>query len=353
MSRKGLRNPEKVTLRQIAKLVNTTPATVSRALSGKPGISEEFRQRIVRLADERGYIPNQLARNMVSGSSTFIGFVASDLNNPFYVAVFRVLENLCRAEDFSLLIADSERDPVLEQRHITQFLRMNVCGVALFPVADWDSGTPTEHLSMITNRKLPALALGHLHTPGISTVVTEEWSAATSVVAELKRLGHRRFLFVCGDRESNIQARMRRSAILSATADGLVESIDSVGTGWELEVVEKVSRSSDPPTAIIAASDHLALQLYRPLKQAGILVPEDISLAAFGSNVWAPHVSPSLSLSEPNAEDQARLAFKTLMERIRNPETPDQHIVVPQTFHRRESIGPASKRVGSVPADRS
>lgn len=342
MRRKGLRNsnPEKVTLRHIAELAGTTMATVSRALGGKPGISPAFRQSIVELAKQHGYIPNQLARNMVSGSSTFVGFLASDLNNPFYVAVFRILESMCRKEGLSLLIADSERDAALECQHITQFLRMNVRGIVFFPVSDWDSTASTEHLEIVRKRRLPAVALGNVHEPGISTVVTEEWRAATALVSELKRLGHRRFLLVCGAREGNVPARMRRSAITSIVPETMIEVIDSGEPGWETQVLHRVSGVGERPTAVIAVSDHLALHIYRPLLQAGIRVPEDVSVAAFGSNVWAPHIFPSLSLSEPNAEEQAKVAFTILTEKMSRPDTPDQHIVVPQTFHLRDSVAP-------------
>jgi LacI family transcriptional regulator len=327
----------RVTLRKLAEMAATTPATVSRALSGKKGISAEFREKIQLLAQEHGYIPNQLARNMVSGSSTFVGFLAADLNNPFYISVFRILESLCRGADFSLLIADSERDSDLERLHITQFLRMNVRGIALFPVSDWNSESPIDHLKLLTNSGLPSVAFGQIKMRGISTVVTEEWLASANVVAQLRELGHRRFLFVTGNRELNVPALQRRRSILSA-ADGSIDIVDAEAAGWQDEVVRYATRTDRRPTAIIAVSDVLALQLYSPLMRAGLRVPEDVSLCAYGCNVWAQHIYPSLSLSEPDAEKQARLAFAILAEKIANPDVPDQHIMVPQVLRLRDSV---------------
>ncbi len=337
-------DPARMTLRRLAELAGTTPATVSRALSGKPGISEKFRAKITALADERGYIPNQLARDMVSGSSTFVGFLASDLNNPFYVSVFRSLENLCRSCGLTLLIADSERDVALERQHLAQFSRMNVRGIILFPVVDWNADLHTDHWDSLVARRFPVVALGHLQMPGISTIISEEWQASAAIVGHLKKLGHRRFLVASGSSGANVPAKMRVGAILASVPEGDAALIDSDLPGWEQTVVERLTAAGDRPTAVIGISDHLALKLYRPLLRAGLRIPEDVSLVGFGSNVWAPDIYPSLSLSEPDSAEHARIAFSVLVEKIEDPATPDRHIVIPQTLRSRDSMAPPMKR---------
>ncbi len=330
----------RMTLRQLAAMADTTPASISRALTGRPGISAGLRKKIRKLADEHGYVPNQQARNMVSGSTTFIGFMASDITNPFYVMVFKILEGLCRQDGLSLLIADSKRSEERELQNTRECQRLNTRGLVIFPVSDLDSNTQNGHLELLVKQGIPIVALGYLKMSGVSTVVTEEWIASTNIVKSLREVGHRRFLLVHPGASVSVAAGMRISAIRSVITEDLLEMIDSDETGWQDSAVSAITRNNDRPTAIIAINDNIALQLYRPLLQRGIRIPEDVSLAAFGSTIWAPHVYPSLTLSEADATVQAETAYRILKQRIADPETPDEHILIPQTFIARESIGP-------------
>lgn len=334
------RKSKRVTLRQLAEMANTTPASVSRALTGRPGISAIFREKIRKLADDHGYVPNQQARNMVSGSTTFIGFMASDITNPFYVMVFKILEDLCRQDGLSLLIADSKRSEELEWQNIRECQRLNTRGLVIFPVSDLDSNAKTDHLERLVRQGVPIVALGHLQMPGVSTVVNEEWIASTNVVKNLRELGHQRFLLVHRGGSVTVAAGMRISAIRSVIEDSSLEMIDSDDDQWQDSVFSAIKRCDERPTAIIAINDNIALQLYRPLLQKGIRIPEDVSLAAFGSTIWAPHIYPSLTLSEADATVQAKTAYRILKERVDDPNTADEHILIPQTFIVRESIGP-------------
>lgn len=340
-------SPKRITIRELAQMVGTTPATVSRALSGKYGLSAALRKKIVHLAKKHGYVPNQMARNLQQGGSQFIGFMAADLANFVYISIFRQLEARCRKRGYSLIIADSEQLLELEQEHVEYFLRFNVRGMFVFPVSDWKSDVTNEHLDTFSRNGIPTVVLGRVFRPGISTVFSDEMDSSKRLVAEFQKMGHRRFLIVSYDPGGNIPARLRHESMseaISAIPGGVLTDVvkSGVGTDWQRLVVQAVQRSRNRPTAILAAYGYDALSLYRPLAEAGIRIPQDVSVGAFGGNTfydkWMEDVPPPLTAVHVNEEAVVDSAMALLFEKIDHPLSQDRHLVIPQQVITRGSV---------------
>ena len=334
---------KRITISELAKLSGKTPATVSRSLRGKAGVSSEVSQQIIELASQHGYVPNQIARNLVQGHSQFIGFLASDLSNPSYLHTFHILEKGSRKNGYSLLIADSERDTELERYHTEYFLKMGMAGVFIFPVSDLQPSELPRYYDLLKSYKIPAIAFGHVTFPGISTVVSEEWLSSGNLVRTLADLGHRTFVVVAENTRSNtVQAKMRLGAIRDSVANlpggSVSKTVEFLSEHWTEKVVSALCKGSPRPTAIITINDLMALQLYRPLAEAGIAIPKDVSIAAFGNNDWAEHVFPSLSLSEADESAIAEAGVSLMMEKLSERGSPAQHLTVPQKMIIRSSI---------------
>ena len=104
---------------------------------------------------------------------------------------------------------------------------------------------------------------------------------------------------------------------------------------------ERVHPVQQAPTALICVNSPTALRLIRPLRDAGLRVPQDVSLASFDDQVWCNQIETSLTTMSPRIDEVARLLFETLMARIENPQAPPVRHCVRQKFHERESTGPA------------
>lgn len=342
---------ERITIRELAAMVNTTPATVSRALSGKYGLSDALREKITGLAKKHGYVPNQMARNLQQGGSQFIGFLAADLTNSTYISIFRELESQCRKKGFSLVIADSERLPELEQEHVEYFLRLTVRGMFVFPVADWKSQTSTEHLDTFSRNGIATVVLGRVFRPGISTVFSDETNVSKRLVERFQKLGHKRFLIIPYEfGESNVPARIRfetmSEAILAIPGGVLTDIIKPKShSDWKQQVVQAVLRQDNRPTAVLAVYAYDALALYGPFAEAGIRIPQDVSLGAFGGTTlyerWIEDISPPLTACHVNEKAVADAAMALLFEKIDHPANPDKHQMIPQLICIRGSLAKA------------
>ncbi len=345
-SNDGNHRLKRITISELAKLAGKTPATVSRSLRGKTGVSGEVSQQILELASRYGYVPNQAARNLVKGQSQFIGFLASDLSNISYLHTFRMLEKGSRSHGYSLLIADSEQEPELEHQHTEYFLKLGVAGMFIFPVSDLRLTEQPRYFDLLKTHKVPAVAFGQVAIPRISTVISEEWLSACNLIATLAEFGHRNFVLVAEDVHfHNIPAKMRlgamQSAITSLPGGRICDVIHFRSENWTQRVIDALRQKSAPPTAVVTINDLMALQLYLPLGQAGFAVPEQVSIAAFGNNDWAEFICPALTLSEADEVAVAKTGLSILMDKINDPDSPTKHLTIPQKISVRASLGKA------------
>jgi LacI family transcriptional regulator len=338
---------KRITIRELAEMAGTTCATVSRALSGKSGVSKRFREEIVQLAKKHQYVPNQGARTLQKGGSPFLGFLAADLTNFTYISIFRQIEALCRERGFALLIADSEQRPELEREHVGYFLRMNVRGAFVFPVSDWRSNVSNEHFDTLLSNRIPIVAMGHISRPGISTVVSEEKFNARKLIEELHTLGHKRFLIVVQEAPGNIPATIRLKSMteaISALDGGHLTEVVRTGTplDWKGAVVRAIQKRNERPTAIVTINENAALALYQPLAAAGIRIPEDVSLATCGSSSWIEDVAFPLTSAHINIESVATAAQALLFEKMNDLNAPDKHLTIAQSILLKESVAKVS-----------
>ncbi len=342
-----------VSIREFAKLANTSVATVSRALNGKPGVSEVRRRSIIALAEKLGYQPNQFARNLQARCSMTLGFVSANLDNRVHRALLRPLEGAARDRGYQMLIADSRQDPDRERENIEALLRYRVDGFVLFPVCDVERGAGLGFVRELGLRRAPFVVAGR--TPGVpvDSVANDEEDAARQLVQHLVELGHRRFGIIAGAKDNRIcSARLagatealeqagvdtrggdaaspalRTLRVETRPGDGLGESV----VGW--------FRDGSPPTALICLANHMAARLPRPLKRAGLVIPADVSLATFDDSDWCWFAEPSITATTPRQRRMASLLLDTLLARIAAPDAAPVAHALRQRLIVRESTAP-------------
>lgn len=342
----------RITIAEIARIMGVTTATVSRALSGKKGVSDDIRQKIRDLAKRKNYQPNLLAQKLVQKRSHLIGFIGGDLTNPYYIYAFRQLEAGCRAKGYNVLLADSERDFAKESININYMLQNRVEGIILYPVSDWNGiqNVPENQYADLRRADCPVVALGDMGEERFDAIYSEEYSSSQKLVRYLKSLGHTRFCVIELDSANNRPARVRLQAFQEEIKFGVgpskksamsLTTIDAGLPGWE-ETVLRLFDAKTPPTAILAVNAELALKLYRPLLTKGLSIPRDVSVAAIGRSPWAGEFIPGLTLSESDEETIITMAMDVLFRKIsaeRQP-TPPIRMEIHQKLAIRDSIAP-------------
>ena len=153
-----------VTIRDVARKAGVSPITVSRAFSGTHPVAEETRRKVLKVAEELGYVPDLLARALVHKQSPIIGVVVLELVNPFFVHILDAVQAVTRQKDHMLLVNQSERQPDVERASVHQFRQMRVAGILITPATTGRQIPPSRCASTWRRYEPPAAWESSPHT---------------------------------------------------------------------------------------------------------------------------------------------------------------------------------------------
>jgi LacI family transcriptional regulator len=295
---------DRVSIRQLAKLSGVSVGTVSRALNGYADVRPETRERIVRLAEELDYTPAAAARSLVTQHSHVLGVFLDtgeghpDLQHPFFHEVLGGLKQRIGAGGYDLLLFASERpgNGYGPHSYLKRARHHAVEGVVLMGV---DPDDP--EVRRLVRSSMPCVGVDVLlDGPACASVASDNVDGARLAVRHLHGLGHRRIATITGMVESRPGADRLRGYREAVRELGLAYRDELVGYGdfyaeSGREATAVLLASAEPPTAIFAASDLMALGAVRAAAEAGLSVPEDLAVVGYDDIQLAPHVNPPLT----------------------------------------------------------
>ena len=334
-------------MEDVAERAKVSRALVSLVINGSPQVSDKKRQAVLDAAEELGYRPNRMARNLAQKRTHSIGVLVNDLRNPFFGEVVDGIESTAADHGFQILILNGHRDPERELHAVETFLQFRVEGLVLVGPRISD-----ELLAEIGAAAATVVVASGASHPGVDTVLTDGHRGAELAVEHLVGLGHERIVHIDGN--ANASAASRRAGYRSGmTAAGLSDRID-VRTGGDdeadaLEVIDSLLSEPEPPTAIFAFNDLLAAGALDRLNDAGVAVPEDISLVGFDNTFISGLGHFSLTTINQPSLAMGQIAFDTLRRRLngdgadRAADAPLRHTLQPELVPRATTAVPARK----------
>jgi len=295
---------DRITIRQLARLSGVSIGTVSRALNGYADVNPETRERIIRLAQELDYTPAAAARSLVTQRSHVVGVFLEtgeghpDLQHPFFHEVLVGVKNVIGAGGYDLLLFASERpgNGYGEHSYLKRARHHNVEGVVLFGV-DADD----DEVRRLVRSEMACVGVDvELIGPKTEYVISDSASGIGSAMRHLHELGHRRIATITGmldKKPGNDRLRAYRSE-LQALGLGFRDEYVAYGdfyveTGHR--AMARLLELDEPPTAVVTASDLMALGAIRAVAEAGLSVPHDVSIVGFDDIQLAGHVHPPLT----------------------------------------------------------
>lgn len=340
----------RVTLKTIADSLEVSVKTVSRALAGKDSVGEELRARIRSEADRLGYVPNSMARSLVSGDTMTLGMVITHPANPFYALLISAVEERCRANGYSLLLMVTEEDLETERDAAKTLLRWGVDGAVVIPVQEgadhWqrlrDSGVPI----VLVNRGLDGFACdfvgvdhergayeaaSHLLDTGASSVHLLEEDVPFSSATD-RHTGFHRALA-----ERGLPVRDDTVTLVPPSAHR--RRVQPWEPGAAYECAKQLVDGLEPGAAVLTGSDYFALGLYRALSEKGIEVPAQVAVIGHGDLPFAAYLQPALSSVRPPADEIGARAADLLFERIQGSTAPTTTLYLPPELKIRASAG--------------
>lgn len=275
----------KMTLKEIARRLGVSTATVSNALSGRGRISEKRATEIRLFAERMGYVPSHAAKSLRTGSSSLIGLVIPNITNPIFPALAQSIENQLYGRGYAVLLADSHNEENRQSEALRHLSERGAESVIVIPC----HGTDVPRLN------IPVVIIDTGDTPG-NGVASDHRAGGRMIAKHLLDLGHRNILVLAGPKSSRV-AGLRATGfrdILDARSDVEVTVRHSpYGLEEGSAAIQEVF--APPLTAIAAVSDTLAIGAMSALTESGCRIPEDAAVTGFDDIVWTRLVTPALT----------------------------------------------------------
>lgn len=281
----------RVTIKDIARAAAVDPSTVTRALQGSDRVKSATRKKIAELATTMGYVPDMAARTLVTRRSGLVGVVIPDMTNPFFAALAKGIEDEAAKHDLRILIRNTEGSEAAERDAVNLFLELKVDGI-LAPMARCP-----QHYYNELHASVPVI---HVNRDDAAYHVDcDTVQGSILVMQHLLALGHRRIAFVRGPAGPGREPKMHayRQSLKNAQLNydpELIFSFDGTLDSTQM-IADQLMHLPDRATAVFAWNDVSAIGLMHALRERGVAVPGDISVAGHDDIQLSGCVFPALT----------------------------------------------------------
>jgi LacI family transcriptional regulator len=309
----------KVTIADIARALNLTGATVSRALNNRKGTSEDTRRLVQEAAERMNYRRDRIAYSLRSGRTNIIGVIIPSAEINFFGSVVHGIESMANQHGYNVLIYQSNEQPEYEIKGIETFLSSRVDGI-LASIAK--ETTDFSHYLEIKERGVPLVFFDRANDSlNIPSVVINDYRGAYLATEHLIRQGYKRIAHIAGQQHLKIfKDRLDGyKAALSAygiTAEDELVYFGNVSIESGRQAIRHLLSLSTPPDAVFAVEDFTALGAVKELKDKKIEIPEAFGVVGFANESFDEHITPSLSSIDQQTVLMGKEACKLLMELI-------------------------------------
>ncbi|MGC9198632.1 MAG: LacI family DNA-binding transcriptional regulator [Acidobacteriaceae bacterium] len=332
----------------VAKLAQVSTATVSRTMNGSAKVRPKTAERVRRAIESLNFHPDTNARALGSGRSNLYGLIISDITNPFFPELVKSFEDIAVRHQQEVLVSNTNYEPERMKICVRRMLQRRVDGVAIMT-----SEMDDQLIEGFRRLRIPMVFLDSGQpAPGVSCVRINYSAGVDAAMQHLMDLGHRRIAFLSGPM-SLASARVRYQAFReSAERHHLEDSENLIQEGNHKmdgghEAMKRILAARKRPTAVLASNDLTAIGALGAIAEAGLRVPEEISVVGFDDIQISGFFTPSLTTVALARTQIANAAFHSLfreeLSRTAPPMWGEEHVIQP-TLVIRESTGSAPSR---------
>jgi DNA-binding LacI/PurR family transcriptional regulator len=328
------------TVKDVAKRAGVSTATVSRVLTGSTNVSDELRERVQKAVDELGYKPSRVARSLRTRTRRILGVIVGDIRNPFFTSLVRGIEDVAHHRGYSLILCNADEDPEKEELYIDVLVAEHVGGAIVVPIRE----ESTAYAQLIENG-IPVVAADRkLTTLEVDSVLLDNELGAYLGVSHLLRQGYPRIGVIAGPLHTTT-GRERLRGYERALRERRIEldpSLVKIGdfkqaSGFRL--AHELLNLDDPPAAIFAANNMMAIGASQAIHDRGLSIPSDTALVGFGDMPWASLLHPALTVVAQPTRELGNTAANVLLRRIAEPDGPIVEARLKPSLVIRESCG--------------
>jgi len=299
-------------------------------LNGKPGVSEELRNRILEFARMKGYSPDLAAVGLRKGKTKIIGVLIPDVSNPFFAQILRGMERVFYPLGYHLLLCSTDENTEKEEENLRTLLSQRVEGILAAPT---DSGGNRSIYKKIVDSNVPLVFFDRI-VPGLETsyVITDNEGGVAELVRYVYEKGHRS-LGVITLRSRSYTGKMRLSGILKCCDElGMLVKEEWILDGHSTQegayqAAKKLFQLEDKPTSLIVCNNLMMLGVMKAVKELNVKVPEDISVVSFDDSYWNEIFDPPITCVAQEPEQMGLIAATMMMDLLMHGSRPAKTVL--------------------------
>jgi DNA-binding LacI/PurR family transcriptional regulator len=333
------------TMQDVADLLHVSKQTVSAVINNKPGITQETRERVLAAIAQVNYKMDMTARSLRTGRTNTVALVVTDVSSPILGMMATAVEEQMYAEHYNVVLYNTHDDNARERLAINSILQRSVDGVLFVAATDASDALDTleaEGIPVVVIDRVPQRYSG-------PAIVLDNLAAGRLAAEHLVKLGHTRLAHIGGPANTHI-ARDRLLGFERALAHhGRPAPLVVLGDDWHVEAgygaMKRLLAGGESFSALFCAGDPLAIGAMRALAEAGLRIPQDVSVVGLDDIEVAPYLLPPLTtIRQPSAE-MARQGVSLLMKLLtaapdRPVQTPERIVVQPSLVVRGSTAPP-------------
>ncbi|MBM4338756.1 MAG: LacI family transcriptional regulator [Deltaproteobacteria bacterium] len=326
------------TIKDVAKQVGVSTATVSHVINKTRFVSGEITERVLQVIRDLNYQPNAIARSLVKRKTHTIGIIISDILNPFYTAIVRGIEDVTYKSGYNVMLCNTDEDVEKEVLYIQVLLEKRIDGLVLSSA--FQNGI---HPLASQLKKIPLVSIVR-KIKGVTSdgVFGDNAGGAYQAIEHFIQLGHRRVGIISGPLGLSSGAE-RLEGYKKALADHQIpieEHWIKLGdfkkeSGYSL--TKKLFQEKHLFTALFVVNNQMTIGALNALTELGVRIPEDLSLISFDDMEWYSLINPSLTTIEQSPYLLGKTAGEMLLQKINHKRRNSKKVVIPSRLIIRNS----------------
>ncbi|MDW7772838.1 MAG: LacI family DNA-binding transcriptional regulator [Desulfobulbaceae bacterium] len=311
-----------VTIKDVSRLANVSPATVSFVMNNRPGVSAKTRARVLQIAEALDYKPNLVARSLVNGRSKLIAMLISSTRNPLFPELADGVDQALKAKGYTLSIISTNDEEQLESREIAALRYRGFDGVIISSTLQ-----NNRELNKLVESGFPVVSVlrRDYSCKGLDYIVLDGIKGGYMATEHLIRLGHRRIGIIKGPQKTSTGLERLKGA-LYAMADYGIQIPDTLiregdffkSSGYAAAMEMMRLPQEERPSALYACNDDMAIGAFEALWELNVRVPEDVALIGFNNTAVTALKSVSISTISLQKASMGKQAANRLIEIIEN-----------------------------------
>ncbi len=333
---------DKMTMKEIAKRLNVSITTVSRALNNKAEVGKKTRKAILELAQELDYTPNKMAVSLRKRKSNMIGLVLPRVEHYFFSTILKGVVSSAQKDNFAVILSESAHIPQKESELIGRLIGMNVSGIILSPCRNeidisFIKSLEKNNIPMVLIDRTPKNYQGHF-------VKMNDFNGAEIAVKHLIQQGYKKIAHIRGHEYSSV-AEDRYQGYCHALklnnmeySPALVKTCEFVNKAEGYYFTKELLLSDDKPDAIFTVTDEVAIGVYKAVKEFGLNIPADVGVIGYSNSMISNYICPKLSTIDQPGIRMGETAYEFLRSALDDADKIRQKVFEAKLLIRQSSV---------------